>query len=337
MKLILFLFVIINVSASPLLDRVKELDEKIFDVSNQINKSSSSIISLEKAIDSSNALIKKLKKENKVLEEMIKKRAKYLFKIINGRMFLSFADSDDALAIERKEKFLKIVINNDLKKIFKYLVKLRELNTLIKKSKKEVLDLKLVKENLLKQKLAFEKEKKEKKKFIQRINKSKKLKKKLKKEKNKSQKRISKKLKKGRAKSAFLSMKGRFDFPINAKVHKWYYVKYVKKAKSYDMHKGLTFKVPIGTRVHSIYKGSIVFASYIKGYGKTIIISHGAGYYTIYMHLNKINIKRGDEVKSGDIIALSGDTGSIEYPKLYFEIRKKKTPININKWFKTKK
>ena len=115
------------------------------------------------------------------------------------------------------------------------------------------------------------------------------------------------------------------------------YVKYLKKHHTYDVHKGLTFKVPYNTRVYSIYKGNVVFSSYIKGYGNTIIIAHGDGYYSIYMHLNKIIKSRGERVKTHQLIALSGDTGATEYPKLYFEIRKNKDPVNLNKWFIIKK
>ena len=252
-------------------------------------------------------------------------------------MFLSFGDTSDALSSERKEKFLKIVINNDIKIIKKYLLKLKELNNLIEKSKKEVLSLKDTQKKLLKQKKSYETEKNEKKKFIRKIKKSKKMKGKLRKEKSKYSKKLSQKLKFRKAKSGFLKMKGKFSFPVNSKVYKWYYFKYIKSTKKYDMHKGLTFKIPVGTRVASIYKGNVVFANYIKGYGKTVIISHGGGYYTIYMHLNKINVQKGKQVETNEVIALSGNTGSIEYPKLYFEIRNKKNPVNLNKWFDIKK
>jgi len=339
MKIALFLIFIINISAAPLLDRVKELDDKIYNISKQIDNIILDLGKLEKKVNQSKLTIKKLKNNNKDLENKIKKRAKYLFKIINGKIFLSFADTKDALALERKEKFLKIIINNDLKIIKKYLLKLRELNIFIKKSEDEILILKKTQKSLIRQRELLKKEKMEKKKFIRNIKKSKKLKKKLRKEKEKYSKKLSEKLNKvkNKANSAFLNMKGKFNFPINSKVEKWYYVKYIKSTKKYDMHKGLTFRVDVGTKVQSIYKGSVVFATYIKGYGNTVIISHGGGYYTIYMHLNKINVKRGDKVKTNGIIALSGNTGSIEYPKLYFEIRNKKTPINLNKWFNTKK
>jgi septal ring factor EnvC (AmiA/AmiB activator) len=262
---------------------------------------------------------------------------KYLFKIINGKDFLFLMDSKDALSLEKKEKFLKIVINNDLNLIKKYLLKLKELNNSIDTYENEIKKLKETQNELIKQKEVLVSERKEKKLYLEKVRKSKSLNKKLQREKKVVSNNVNKKLKSNTKKSGFITMKGSFDFPVNAKVYKWYSVKYIKETKSYEIHKGLTFKVAIGTRVHSIYEGSIVFADYIKGFGKTIIISHGDGYYSIYMHLDSILKKSGDKVVARDIIGLSGASGTTEYPKLYFEIRKKKDSININKWFNIKK
>lgn len=337
MKLFLLFLFAINIQAVSILDKVKNIDYKISNISKSIDESKKDIIKLEKKLENSKLRIKNLKNSNKALEIIIKKRVKYLFKIINGNNFLQLIDSKDALSVERKEKFFKIVINHDIDLIKNYLIKLKEINNTIslyenqiKKLKESQLELETQKKNLIE-------ERDEKRKYIIKIKKSRTLNKKLKNEKKVVSKKINKKLVSRNSYSGFLRMKGKLDFPVNSKVYKWYYVKYIKSRKYYDMHKGLTFKVPIGTRVHSIYRGNIVFASYIKGYGKTIIISHGKGYYSIYMHLSKILKKSGKKVDDREVIALTGDTGSTEYPKLYFEIRKKKNSINLNKWFNVKK
>ncbi len=337
MKLFLLFFFAININAASILDKVKDLDYKISDISKSIDESNKKIIKLEKKLENSKLRIKNLKNNNKKLEENIKKRVKYLFKIMNGNNFSQLIDSKDALSIERKEHFLKIVINNDINLIKNYLIKLKEINDVVETYENQIKKLKEIRIKLEKQKKDFIKERKEKKKFIIKVRKSKTLNKKLKKEKKVVSGKINKKLVSRNSHSGFLKMKGKLDFPVNAKVYKWYYVKYIKSRKSYDMHKGLTFKIPVGTRVHCIYRGNIVFASYIKGYGKTVIISHGGGFYSIYMHLSKILKKSGEKVDDRDVIALTGDTGTAEYPKLYFEIRKKKNPVNLNKWFNVKK
>jgi septal ring factor EnvC (AmiA/AmiB activator) len=337
MRIILLFLFTISIQASSILDKVKDLDYKISEISKSIENHKNTIIKLEKNIENSKLRIKNLKSRNKKLEISIKKRVKYLFKLININNFSQLIESKDALNIERKEKFLKIVINNDINLIRNYLKKLKEINDVVNVYEKQIKDLKKNQLELELKRKNFMKERNEKKKFLISIKKSKTLNKKLNKEKKLISKKINKKLISRNLNSSFLKMKGQLDFPVNSKVYKWYYVRYIKSKKSYDMHKGLTFKIPIGTRVHSIYKGNVVFASYIKGYGNTVIISHGSGYYSIYMHLSKILKDRGERVNGRDVIALTGDTGSTEYPKLYFEIRKKKNPINLNKWFNIKK
>ena len=85
MKVAILFFFTISIFAGPLLDRVKELDEKIFEFSKQIKESKSNILKLEKKIEASKKHIKKLKDNNKALEDKIKQRVKFLFKIINGK------------------------------------------------------------------------------------------------------------------------------------------------------------------------------------------------------------------------------------------------------------
>lgn len=337
MKLFLFFLIAINIQAVSILDKVKNLDYKISNISKSIDKSKKDIIELEKKLENSKLRIKNLKNSNKKLEIIIKKRVKYLFKILNGNNFLQLIDSKDALSVERKEKFFKIVINNDINLIRNYLIKLKEINKIIDLYENQIKELKERQLKLEIQKKDFIKERNEKRRYIIKVKKSRTLNKKLKNEKKVVSNKINKKLVTRNSYSGFLRMKGKLDFPVNSKVYKWYYVRYIKSKKYYDMHKGLTFKVPIGTRVHNVYKGNIVFANYIKGYGKTVIVSHGGGFYSIYMHLSKILKKSGEKVEDREVIALSGDTGSTEYPKLYFEIRKKKNPINLNKWFNVKK
>ncbi len=337
MKLFLFFLIAINIQAVSILDKVKNLDYKISNISKSIDKSKKDIIELEKKLENSKLRIRNLKNSNKKLEIIIKKRVKYLFKILNGNNFLQLIDSKDALSVERKEKFFKIVINNDINLIRNYLIKLKEINKIIDLYENQIKELKERQLKLEIQKKDFIKERNEKRRYIIKVKKSRTLNKKLKNEKKVVSNKINKKLVTRNSYSGFLRMKGKLDFPVNSKVYKWYYVRYIKSKKYYDMHKGLTFKVPIGTRVHNVYKGNIVFANYIKGYGKTVIVSHGGGFYSIYMHLSKILKKSGEKVEDREVIALSGDTGSTEYPKLYFEIRKKKNPINLNKWFNVKK
>ena len=86
-------------------------------------------------------------------------------------------------------------------------------------------------------------------------------------------------------------------------------------------HKGTDFRAPIGTPVYAMNRGEVRFTSELRNYGKTVIIDHGLGLQTVYMHLSEIKVTLGQLVEKGEIIALSGDTGYVFGPHLHLTVR----------------
>ena len=99
--------------------------------------------------------------------------------------------------------------------------------------------------------------------------------------------------------------------------------------KARKMHKGMDFSAPRGTPVFATGDGKVVRAdSRSSGYGKHIRIEHGFGYTTLFGHLHKYNVKRGQKVKRGDIIGFVGSTGRSQGPHLHYEVIKDGRRIN---------
>jgi septal ring factor EnvC (AmiA/AmiB activator) len=98
------------------------------------------------------------------------------------------------------------------------------------------------------------------------------------------------------------------------------------------MEKGIGIRAPEGTKIQAICNGKVAYASWFKGYGNLMIIDHGGGYHTVAAHAARLLKKVGEEVKTGDVVALVGSTGSIEGPMLYFEIRYHGTAVNPLTW-----
>ncbi|SMF85314.1 M23 family metallopeptidase [Streptomyces sp. Amel2xC10] len=91
-------------------------------------------------------------------------------------------------------------------------------------------------------------------------------------------------------------------------------------------HSGQDFAVPSGTKVVAAHGGTVVKAGGNgagdgPAYGNAIVIKHGNGTYSQYAHLSRIDVKIGQVVKTGQRIALSGNTGNSSGPHLHFEIR----------------
>jgi len=99
--------------------------------------------------------------------------------------------------------------------------------------------------------------------------------------------------------------------------------------KARKRHKGMDFTSPRGTPVYATGNGKVIRADAgSSGFGKHIRIDHGFGYVTLYAHLSKYNVRRGQKVKRGDLIGYVGSTGRSQAPHLHYEVRYNKQQIN---------
>lgn len=103
--------------------------------------------------------------------------------------------------------------------------------------------------------------------------------------------------------------------------------------KARKMHKGMDFTAPRGTPIFASGDGKVTRAdNRSSGYGKHIRIDHGYGYLSLYAHLSKYNVSKGQKIKRGDLIGFVGNTGRSEAPHLHYEVWKdgeKINPINF--------
>ncbi|MDX8570601.1 M23 family metallopeptidase [Elizabethkingia sp. HX QKY] len=95
-----------------------------------------------------------------------------------------------------------------------------------------------------------------------------------------------------------------------------------------QFHKGLDIAVPFGSDVRSAAQGTVIFAGQKGGYGNCIIVSHGNGLATLYGHLSSVLVSPNQQIKVGEVIAKSGNTGRSTGPHLHYEVHKNNTPVN---------
>ncbi len=94
-------------------------------------------------------------------------------------------------------------------------------------------------------------------------------------------------------------------------------------------NEGINIAVPEGTPVKAAEGGVVAYAgSELKGYGNLVLIRHPNGYVSAYAHNGELNVKRGDTVKRGQVVAKSGQSGNVASPQLHFELRKGSTPVD---------
>ena len=110
------------------------------------------------------------------------------------------------------------------------------------------------------------------------------------------------------------------------RIHPFYKIK--------KMHSGMDFTAPTGTEVFATGDAVVEVVEMSKrGNGNTIVLNHGSGYKTSYMHLDRFNVKNGQYVKRGDIIAWVGSTGLSVAPHLHYEVSLDGKPVNPVNYF----
>ncbi len=99
------------------------------------------------------------------------------------------------------------------------------------------------------------------------------------------------------------------------------------------MHNGQDFEVPYGTEIYATGDGSVIESGWNSGgFGNCIVIDHGYGLQTVYGHLSDIKVVKGQNVKRGDLIGISGSSGLSSGPHLHYQVEQfgaHKNPVNF--------
>lgn len=125
--------------------------------------------------------------------------------------------------------------------------------------------------------------------------------------------------------AGFSGMRGRLPFPITGRSE----VKSARRSSSEGP--GLELRAPFGTPVRTIYPGRVAFADEYADYGKTVIVDHGGGYYTVSGNLSSIDVRAGDDLAASARLGSVGDSG--RGALVYFEIRKGTSLVDPAEWF----
>lgn len=129
--------------------------------------------------------------------------------------------------------------------------------------------------------------------------------------------------------------KGKLPWPVKGKI----ITKYGRQrdpggSKTYINNTDIEIQSKLGTPVKSIFTGIIRVITYLPGYGNTLIVDHGKGYYSVYSHLDEIYAQKDDFIKTGDVMATVGDSGSFSGAKLQFGIYGSQDSYNPESWLK---
>ena len=114
---------------------------------------------------------------------------------------------------------------------------------------------------------------------------------------------------------------GNFLPPVNAAISDVFGTARVFNGETQSVHQGLDFGVPQGTPVKALNRGKVVLARPLFFEGGFVVLDHGQGLMSMYMHLSKLEVKEGDMVDRGQEVAVSGGTGRATGPHLHIAVR----------------
>lgn len=133
--------------------------------------------------------------------------------------------------------------------------------------------------------------------------------------------------------AAFAKLQGKLPWPTKGRIVKRYGTQIDTSGLKYN---GVLLSAPKGQAVQAVYPGKIVFANWLQGFGKMVIIDHGKGFMTLYGRNSVLYKNTGDMVRAGEVIAGVGNNSGQEQTGLYFEIRHNGRPSNPESWCSSK-
>ena len=289
-------------------------------------------------------LEKKFKAKSKNLitqKKLLGKRFRQIYK--EGPVFplkIIFS-SNNASEFLQHIKYMDLIAQHDVNLMYDYKSQLDAM----KVEKKSLLAVrsKLVRleKNALSKRLEFKNSRNNKKRFLKKILKKKKFRiQTLKELKNASSNlndlitKLLSKLVSGEGLD-ILDKRGRLHLPVKGKILNKFGRQKDKQYDSFIVHNGINIKARTGTLVRSIFNGKVLYTGELEGYGNLVIIGHGKDYHSLYGHLDKIKVEPNQVVQIGDIVGLTGESGSLVGETLYLEIREKGKPVEPLSWFKS--
>lgn len=297
----------------------------------------------QKKISSLEPRLKKAEQKIKFHKNVLGIRLRAIYK--EGPMFplKVIFSSNSIMDLLQKSKYLELIAQQDSEFLQEYKNRFEQ----IKHDKRSLYAVraKLVnlKKNTISKKKEIERAKKEKAIFLKKIKNKKNMNQKARKElvaaSNTLNKLIDKlllKLVSGEGLD-ISDKKGRLKLPLKGRILNKFGRKRVKEYDSYIVYNGINVEARKGTPVKAVFDGKVLYTGELEGYGNLVIVGHGKEYHSLYGHLDDIKVVTDKVVRTGEIIAQSGDSGSLEGESLYFELRKNGKPIEPINWFKTAK
>lgn len=269
-------------------------------------------------------------------------RVTSLFKFSrNGTVRMAFG-SDSLDDLYRRVKFSTAILRRDRKNFMRFFSSLQALEKDAEELRRGQAALSRVAEEISRKREAVESRQKEKAGLLASVREEKTLYRKALKDMDRAGEEVDSmvqglkaplfRLPNGTPPGSFSDMKGRLPLPAAGKIIGFFGKSTDPRYHTVIFRKGILIDAKEGDEVKAVADGTVIYTGWFQGYGLIVLLDHGGGYFSLSAHLSRNLVDFNDAVKAGRNIALAGDTGSLEGPGLYFELRYHGKPINPLEW-----
>jgi murein DD-endopeptidase MepM/ murein hydrolase activator NlpD len=127
---------------------------------------------------------------------------------------------------------------------------------------------------------------------------------------------------------------GQFIYPTDTEISTEFGVRRIMNEKKTSVHRGMDFRGKTGTPVKALNSGTVVLSKDLFYGGNTLIVDHGTGLYSVYMHLSRFNAKEGSSVEKGQTVGFVGSSGRATGPHLHLSVKLNGFSVNPESLFK---
>ena len=278
----------------------------------------------------------KLERQTEWLKRKLRVMQKYGY---SGDVVILLSTSEDIAQMMRRWRYIKELAGYDHKMLNEYKETIKNLAEQESRLKALHAELKKSEEKIQANEKAIAEKKKGKEMLLSSVRKEKTSYEKMLKELKEASNRLMEIIRRSEeaeayAAKGFHNLKGKLDWPVNGKVVIPYGAQKDPQFNTPVFRNGIHIKADDNTSAKVVHGGKVVFADWFKGYGQLVIISHGEGYHTLYANLAEIFYKVGDIIKGQQAIGKVGESGTLNAPGLYFEVRYKGKPLDPMQWLK---
>ncbi|MBK9293455.1 MAG: peptidoglycan DD-metalloendopeptidase family protein [Oligoflexia bacterium] len=318
----------------------------LYEINKNLNKINYDIQSMEdqlsqskRKIETQSQLLARLENTKEIQREQLWQRLRALYKIGYHGYAEVLLSSHSSAELARNVKFLKIITKKDLSLIQNYKNSITRIAAESVYLKKQIRNYLITEKRLNRDKIKYDEQKQIQVSLLSEVETNKQIHLRAYKELKNAALKFEEQLRtmnlSDSLNSAFFEFQGKLQPPVRSRIGQKFGIMTDDKFSTKIFHKGLFFESKTGESVLSVFDGKVAFTGWVDGFGDTIIVDHGDHYYSIYAHNSKIQKAVGDAVKRGEVIAKSGDSGSLRGEGLYFEIRhfsESLDPLNWLTW-----